>query len=514
MKLKTMETLKEKRLLNKDWRIAHLYKIKNKDKQLVTFKRNKAQIEFNKNKHTRNIILKSRQLGFTTEEVIDTLDDVLFTRNFDSLFIAQDLDTAKDIFNNKVVLAWENFCFQDYYLIDRNSARRLKFGFGGGLYSSITVDSTGRSGTFQRLHITEFARLCKMFPDKAKEVLEGSIPSVPIGGRVDIESTASGSDGRFYDLFWEAWEKKDYNLQHSEFKAHFYNWLYDEEIDKIKTIDVPTEFRAYQNDHKLNDFQISFYYLKWLSLNKDWQALKTEYPTTPFEAFESSGNKLFDAVKVSLTKIENGERQGDWIFYEPPKLGHRYAIGADVGEGVGRDSSAATLWDFTPIKPRVAAEYKNNKVPPDLFAYELKTAGERYYNALIAVERNNHGHTTLSKLREIYPERQIYKDDKDKFGWDTNLVTKPKMMYDFSTAINNEWVEIPSKVIQSEARRYDKEHLRMKKGDDTTQHYDLLIATAIGFQMKDFAKAGTEVAKQVQEQFDRGMARQALNSTK
>ena len=478
----------DRRLLDKEWRISHLYKIKNKDKQLVRFQRNRAQIEFNKNKHTRNIILKSRQLGFTTEEVVDALDDVLFTRNFDSLFIAQDLDTAKDIFNNKIDLAWENFPLKDYYLVDRNSARQLKFGFGNGQFSSILVDSSGRSGTYQRLHITEFARLCKTFPDRAREVLEGSIPAIPTNGRVDIESTADGSEGKFYDMFWEAWEREGKELHPTEFKAHFYNWTYDEEIKKIVNPikGLPNEFIDYQKQHGLSDYEITFYYLKWLSLNKDWQALRKEYPTTPFEAFESSGTKLFDAIKISLMGTQQGEQQGDWIFYEQPVLGNRYAMGCDVAEGVGQDSSTAVIWNFTPIKPRVVADYKNNKIAPDLFAFEIKNGGEKYQNALVAVERNNHGHATLSKLREIYPERQIFKDDKDKLGWITNLVSKPKMMYDLNTAISNELVDIPSKPIQSELRRFDKENLRdVKFSEDITQHYDLVVATAIGFQMKD-----------------------------
>ncbi len=419
---------------------------------------------------------------------MDTLDDVLFTRNFDALFIAQDLDTAKDIFNNKVDLAWENFPLKDYYLLDRNSARQLKFGFGKGQYSSIIVDSSGRSGTYQRLHITEFARLCKMFPDKAREVLEGSIPAVPNNGRVDIESTADGSDGKFYDMFWEAWDRNGKNLQSTEFKAHFFNWTYDdEEIKKIiPFVDLPDKFKEYQKQYNLSDKEIIYYYQKWLSLNKDWQALRKEYPTTPYEAFESSGTKLFDSIKIYLMKTEEGEKEGDWIYYDKPILGNRYAMGADIAEGIGQDSSTITVWNFTPIKPRVVAEYKNNKIAPDLFAFELKNAGEKYQMALIAPERNNHGHTTISKLREIYPERCIYQDDKEKFGWQTNLVSKPKMMYDFNTAINNELVDIPSRAIQSELRRFDKENLRdVKFSEEITQHYDLVISTAIGFQMKD-----------------------------
>ena len=103
----------------------------------------------------------------------------------------------------------------------------------------------------------------------------------------------------------------------------------------------------------------------------------------------------------------------------------------------------------------------------------------------MAVERNNHGHTTISKLKEIYPERHIWKDEKEKFGWQTNLVSKPRMLYELNTGINEELVELVSARIISEARRYDKEDLRTLKGDEDTKHYDLLIAATIGFQMKN-----------------------------
>lgn len=478
------------RLSSKDWRVEHFYKIKNKQKQLVVFKKNKAQRDFDKNKHTRNLILKSRQLGFTTLEAVDMLDDTLFQRNQDSLFIAQDLETAKDIFDNKIKLAWDNFPLNDRYESDLNSARKLKVGFGDKTSSSIAVDNSGRAGTYHRLHITEFARLCRMFPDKAREVLEGSIPAVPTDGRVDIESTADGSDGLFYDLFWNAWDRGEPTHQ-TQFKAHFYNWQWDEEIETTDIIDVPAEFREYQRKHNLTDKEISYYYLKFLSLGeteRNWHTMKKEYPTTPEEAFESSGNKLFDSEKLGLQKTSQPIKEyNNFRIFEDYKLGHRYAMGCDVAEGIGRDSSTIALWDFTPAKPRIVAEYANNQVAPDMFAYEIKNLGEKYELPLVAVERNNHGHTTISKLREIYPDRHIHKvDDKDKYGWQTNLVSKPKMLYDLNTAISEELIELISSRIISEARRYDKDDLHITKGNEETKHYDLLIAVAIGFQMRNF----------------------------
>lgn len=480
----------DKRLLNKEWRMDHLYKIKNKQKQLVTFRRNKAQRHFQQHKHTRNIILKSRQLGFTTDEAIDTLDDALFTKNFDALFIAHGLEPAKDIFDNKIDLAWKNFKLKHLYKPDMDSARKLKVGFGDETFSSIAVDTSGRSGTFSRLHVTEFAALCKTFPDRALEVLNGSIPAVTSEGRIDIESTAEGSDGLFHEMFWNAWERGE-PLYPTQFKAHFYNWQWDEEIDTTTVItDLPPEFRKYQEKYMLSAKEISYYYLKFLALgehDRNWATMKKEYPTTPEEAFEGSGNKLFDIEKLGLQKIMKPiEEYNNFKIYKKYILGHKYGIGCDVAEGIGKDSSAIVVWDFSTIRPRIVAEYANNAIAPDMFAFDIKNIAERYEQPLVAVERNNHGHTTISKLREIYPDRHIYEYAEDKFGWHTNLVTKPKMLFELNTAINENLVKISSKRIISEMRRYDKDELReLKAKNDTTAHFDLLTATAIGFQMKN-----------------------------
>jgi len=451
------------------------------------FQRNKAQQDYNKKKHSRNVILKSRQLGFTTDEAVDMLDDSLFRKNHDSLFIAQDLDTAKDIFASKIDYYWANFPneLKQLYRVNNDSARKLVFDFGDNTRSSITVDSSGRAGTYQRLHITEFAKVCRDYPEKAKEIFTGSIPAVPTNGRVDIESTAMGSDGLFFELFWEAWERGE-PTQSTEFKAHFYNWRWDHEVEFTNVIrEIPRELIDYQKLHKLTDKEISYYYLKWLSLNRDWQEMKREYPTTPYEAFEGSGSKIFDNEAIGRFVIQTGTKAGDWVYFDEPIIGHDYVLGADVAEGVGQDSSTCVIIDLTPLKPRIVAEYANNKIAPDLFAYEVKNGAEKYQMAFVGVERNNHGHTTISKLKEIYQEKNIYQDDKKRYGWDTNLVSKPKMFFDLATATNNDLIDVPSRRISSEMRRYEKDHLSTAKFDeDATQHYDLLTATCISFQMR------------------------------
>lgn len=498
---KINDLLSDEDLLDKDYRINHLYKIKDKNKNLIVFKRNEAQQHFSENKHTRNIILKSRQLGFTTDETIDSLDDMLFEPNFDALFIAHGLDPAKDIFDNKIKLAMDNLTIKELWKVDMDSARKLKVGFGDSTYSSIAVDTSGRSGTYSRLHVSEFAKLCKEFPDRAREVLEGSIPAVPTDGRVDIESTAEESNGLFYEMFWAAWDRGE-PKHPTQFKAHFYNWRWDEEIGRTGTIDdLPDEFRTYQKLYKLSDREISYYYLKFVALGeheRNWATMKKEYPTTPEEAFEGSGNKFFDAEKLGLQKkIAPIEEANGFRIYRRYRFGHRYGIGADVAEGIGKDSSAIAVWDFSTPRPSIVAEYDNNLIAADMFAFEIKHIAELYERPLVAVERNNHGHSTISKLREIYPERFIYKVTDRKFGWETNLVTKPKMMLDLNTAINECWVKMRSARMISEMRRFDKEELRETKArDDQTMHFDLLTAAAIGFQMRnESAKAEKSVSQ-------------------
>lgn len=299
--------MSDKRLLDKEWRIKYLYKIRNKGKELVTFKRNRAQEHFNKNKWSRNIILKSRQLGFTTLEAIDSLDDVLFTRNNECLLIAHNLDAARAIFDKKIDLAWKNLHpeLQKLYKVDTNTAQALKFEFGDGSFSSIAVDTSGRSGTFNRVHVTEFADLCKKYPAKARDIIEGTIPAVPTKGRVDIESTSQGASGEFFDMFKEAWGREP--TLPVQYKAHFYNWTWDDdEMAKITPMtSFPKEFLEYQKLHNLTDLELTYYYHKWESLNKDWNSLHREYPTTPEEAFEAIVEGTFYGVEIGMMERDN-----------------------------------------------------------------------------------------------------------------------------------------------------------------------------------------------------------------
>ena len=311
----------------------NLYKIRNKKGELIKFKLNRVQRHYHENKWFRNLILKSRQLGFTTYESIDSLDDTLFNPNFDALMIAHNLEAGESIFTKKISFAWERLPteLRSLWNVDNKTSKTLKFDFGKKGFSSLAVDTSGRSGTYQRLHVTELADISKKYPKKVPDIIEGTIPAIPTSGRIDIESTSQGASGEFYDMFNETWGEEPKSPQ--QYKAHFYNWTWDdEELESIKVISFgemqqSERFREYAEKHGLTDIQITYYYLKWLSLNKKWNALKREYPTTPEEAFDAVSEGTFYGETVGLMQ-QNGQ-----IGVFPYQRGIRVHTVWDLGVG-------------------------------------------------------------------------------------------------------------------------------------------------------------------------------------
>lgn len=215
---------------------------------------------------------------------------------------------------------------------------------------------------------------------------------------------------------------------------------------------------------------------------------------------------FFDRARVDKD-IENAVRQPDresagfryWGEYQPH---HVYAIGADVGEGIGRDASTMALWDFqtsanTGAQDILIGSYLNKHLPPDLFAKELARIGAEFGNCLLAPERNNVGHAVISTLRG-YPNLFNQRDDSkraikvtDKFGWITNKKTKPQMFFEFRKAYNDGLILIKDIDVLKEMRAYTTMDLTETKIGLATRHFDLLTAVVIGYQMKRYASAAT-----------------------
>lgn len=317
----TNEKELERCLADPEWRIFSgcLYKIMIKgdgeedgDAYSVPFKPNRAQKRFLKRLWHRNIILKARQLGFTTLIAILWLDHAIFNADQRCGIIAQDREAAEVIFRDKVRYAYNNLPeeIRERFPLKRDSATELLFAHNN---SSIRVATSMRSGTIHRLHISEFGKICAKYPEKAKEVMTGSIPAVPTNGILVIESTAEGANGEFYDLSKRS-ETQHYGfakLTARDYRFHFYAWWqepnyrmdsslvevtpqqheYFERIEQDAGCTIDRDQRAWYVATQTADFAGRE--------ERMWQ----EYPSTPTEAFQQSteGHYLTKVLQV-ITK--------------------------------------------------------------------------------------------------------------------------------------------------------------------------------------------------------------------
>lgn len=303
------------------WRITSgcLYKItikgdKGEDGLVMPFIPNRAQRRLLKRFWHRNIILKARQLGFTTLISILWLDYALFNANVRCGIIAQDREAAEIIFRDKVKFAYENLpdALKQMMPLKRDSAIELLFGHNN---SSIRVSTSMRSGTIHRLHISEFGKICAKYPDKAREVITGSIPAVPRNGVLFIESTAEGQSGDFYDITMRsiqmAESKKE--LTELDYRFHFFPWHEEPgyEMDEHSVIITSKDNEYFEDIEAKLKVKLSPRQRAWYVNTRDStfsgneEKMWSEYPSTAEEAFQNSNEHCYYTAQLSSAR-KNG----------------------------------------------------------------------------------------------------------------------------------------------------------------------------------------------------------------
>ena len=290
---------------NPFWRINNLYYIVDKQGKKIKFSLNWAQKELYDNVWYCNVILKARQLGISTYICILFLDRCLFNNDKSAGIIAHTMDDAQHLFK-KVKYAYDNLpaALKAEITCDNDTSQMLKFSNG----SSLRVGTSLRSSTFQYLHISEFGKICAKYPEKAEEIITGSLNTVAPGQYIFIESTAEGREGYFYDICKLAQQNKQENIKLSklDFKFHFYPWWKDPgyRIGSVMRID--------------DEMQNYFMHLKGLGIDlddeqKNWYAarastqfenMKREYPSTADESWEQSTEGMYYAKQISMARIE------------------------------------------------------------------------------------------------------------------------------------------------------------------------------------------------------------------
>lgn len=492
------------RLKSKAWRLTNLYKIKNKEGDLVTFKLNRIQKQhiIDRGGHRYNLILKARQFGFTTLYCLDLLDEALWVDGMTCGIIAHEAKKLPDYFTI-VKRAFDNLpewikpkCKTDtkymYEFVERFDGKPMD--------SSIYVSTDIRGGTVQKLHITESA-----FIKDRQKLNSGSKQAVPLTGWISEETTGNGFN-EFYDFYTEC--SNNLNIGDMDYKTYFYPWyLHPEYSLEGELIDKTPKESELQTLYGLTDGQLIW--RRWktkelmssgdgVGLNGD-QLFKQEYPATVTEAFQSGSGNIFDTEKVDNIKLKiplsSSNRvdvtdlinKGFRIWVEPI-VNNEYIIGCDPSDGEGADFSCVDIWDKNSLE-QVGQYY--GKVRPDELAELIRISAGVYNNAFVGVESNML--TTILILSKIYDNYyfQTVVDERTakrtkKIGWHTNTKTRDVMIDDFIIAFEENNLIINSPITKNEMKTFIRNPDNAKREHAVGKHDDALFAGFIALQMKKY----------------------------
>ncbi len=444
--------------------IEKYIKIRNKAGDVVNFVLNEPQLKLyniiknlkQENKPIRIIILKARQMGFST-----LTESIFFKETATKFNVNTGIITHKDeATNNLFNISKRMYDFLPLEMkpsLKNSNAKELVFDNekGTGLKSKIkcmTAGSkgTGRSDTLNNLHISEFA----FWPGDKKATLNGLLQAVPNlpNTMVIIESTANG-----YEYFKEIWDKAV--KKENDFIPLFVGW---NELDEYKMpytdFELTEEEQEIKNKYNLSLEQITW--RRWCLKNNcggDVDLFKQEYPINPFEAFLSTGASVFNkeiiANRIAELQDKKPIKKGSFLYtyqdetisniewlddsngyitiYEEPKKGYPYVIGGDTA-GEGSDMYIGQVIDNTNDNQVAILE---QELAEDIYTFQMYCLGMYYNKALMGIETNFSTYPVM-KLGELnYPNQYIRKEAPDRYtgnltksyGFLTTKKTRPNL---------------------------------------------------------------------------------------
>lgn len=458
-------------LLNCALYIATFLKIRAKDGSIIPFKLNQPQQrlydtireQWRKGKPVRIIILKARQMGFSTltEAIIFWLCTTAF--NMEAMIVAHKDEATKNLFLMSKRF-YDHLPERIKPMQRASNAQELVFdkpsrykGSSVGLNSRIRCataggEGIGRSYTLRALHLSEFA----FWPGEKLDTLIGLLQAVPDlpGTLIVIESTANG-----YDEFKKQWDMAVEAQREGRegFIPVFFAWF---EMDEYRR-EVPPGFQRTEEEEALSQtFGLDDEQLAWRrwcidnNCGGDLNKFHQEYPATPDEAFIATGACVFDKEKIVLrrekVRKETWERgmfriqkditgRIESYKWEPdakgpvririhPEEAVPYVIGGDTA-GTGSDFFAAHVLDNR-TGDQVAVVH--HQFGERMFAEQMYCLGLYYNEALIGIETN---YSTFPQLcledlgyRNFYV-RQVYDTYtgrlEESFGFQTTVKSRP-----------------------------------------------------------------------------------------
>jgi hypothetical protein len=412
----------------------------------------RCENQLNDHGRIRACVLKARQIGLSTiiEAIIFTLS-MLYT-HLNSLVISHEKDSAEALLGmtNRY---WETYLFNKFHEPKYSGRTQLSWADNGSNIQIATAKNVnaGRSRTIHCLHASEVA-----FYDDPETLMTGLRQSIPTNGlsAVFYESTANGVGNFFHRQCVSAMKSQ------SEYEFFFYPW--HEHPEYVAKSMPSSEQAKYTRLGDLDDEELA---LRKMGLGDDrlmWRRyaienlcqgdvdkFHQEYPTTPHEAFVSTGRNVFPLEKLlshyepkrgikgylrrSGNQVQFVESAKGWLtVYSKPSRDISwgvYLVGGDATHTIMGDNAVGQVINRR-TKEQVAVYTR--KVDPVQFGKDLQLLGTWYHTALLAPEREGPGYATVGVIAgDNYPN--LYQGTNivsarghvtDALGWSTNSVTK------------------------------------------------------------------------------------------
>jgi len=478
----------------REYLMGSILKIRDKNGRLRTLMLNRAQQDLERTSSNRNIVLKARQLGVTTYVAARFFINCITREGSLSVQVAHDQRSAEEIFRI-VHRLLENLpapLRKGALVTSRANVRQIVFPVFDSEYRVETAadPNAGRGLTIHNLHCSEVAR----WPRDVSETLSSLRAAVPPDGEIFLESTANGAGGTFYEEWHCALE--------TGYARHFYPWWWDPSYRRpVKIADFTDEEVELMRKHGLDAAQIAF--RREMRANFRNRAPE-EYAEDPESCFLASGECVFDAaiIKKRLLQpapIMQSVDHGRLLRFFPPippgsgYVGKQYIIGVDpAGGGSHGDYSCAQV-----IEKRngtQCAELHGHFSPAEMAARVAMLARE-YNNALVAVERNNHGYAVLVQLMMSQGYDNVYHSNGQP-GWLTNVATRPRMLENLAALLSSASFMFLSPRLLEECRTF----IRHPDGTCSAAagaHDDTVMAMAIAQAVR--AEVVVEGPKSIEE---------------
>jgi hypothetical protein len=463
----------------RDLLIQSLLKIRPKVGWVRFLKLNRAQQEYSLRCSKRNVVLKARQVGISTYIAARFFIQTITRPGTLTLQVAHNDESAQALFH-MVHRFWErlpNSRVQRGALIkSRSNISQIVFPKLDSEYRIVTAnDDAGRGMTVHNLHCSEVSR----WPNGGNETLASLRAGVVPDGEIVLESTAKGAAG----LFYEEWQK----AAETGYTQHFFPWWYEasykEDVKKGTVHPYTDEEKMLEEKHGLTEKQIAWRRTRWKVMRGQ---ASQEYAEDAVACFLASGECVFDMASVEQAATHAGkpaeaQENGRTLIWFPPNRGGQwqYIIGVDTaGGGTEGDYSCAQVIERT---MGLQCAELHGHFPPYELARRVVLLGRLYENALVAVERNNHGYGVLAHLKDLHYEN-LYEAGGQE-GWLTNVVTRPAMIENLAAVLMAQPELFHSSRLLGEMKTFVR-HADGHGGAAEGAHDDCVMAMAIALAVR------------------------------